>query len=56
LGVTAALAAAERAAGVDPQLRLTEAATIIREVAASLTPARAEVYVEAPAVRAVLEA
>ncbi|HJX07527.1 MAG TPA: AAA family ATPase [Actinomycetota bacterium] len=51
-----ALAAAERAAGVDPEPRLTEAATIIREVAASLTPARAEVYVEAPAVRAVLEA
>ena len=52
----AALASAQRASGTDPQLRLTESARIIQEVAASLSPERAAVYLGAPATRAVLEA
>jgi len=52
----AALAVAQRAAGTDPEPRQTEAAAIIREVASSLSPERAETYLAAPPVRAVLEA
>jgi len=51
----AALAAAKRAAGVDPEPHLADAATIIREVASSLAPDRAEAYLAAPQVREVLE-
>jgi tetratricopeptide (TPR) repeat protein len=51
----AALASAERAAGTDPEPRLVEAATIIRDVASSLSPERAETYLAARQVRAVLE-
>jgi class 3 adenylate cyclase/tetratricopeptide (TPR) repeat protein len=52
----AALAAAERAAGHDPEASLTDAAAIIHTVASSLSPERAETYLAAPAVRAVLDA
>jgi len=51
----AALAAAERAAGNDPEPRLSEATTIIRDVASTLAPERAEAYLAAPAVQQVLE-
>jgi hypothetical protein len=51
----AALAAAKRAAGVDPEPHLAEAARIIREVASSLAPDRARAYLAAPQVREVLE-
>jgi class 3 adenylate cyclase/tetratricopeptide (TPR) repeat protein len=51
----AALAAAEREAGRDPDAHLAEAATIIEDVASSLSPARAETYRSAPQVREVLE-
>jgi class 3 adenylate cyclase/tetratricopeptide (TPR) repeat protein len=50
----AALASAQRAAGADPQQRLTESAGIIKEVAASLSPERAHTYLGATPVRAVL--
>jgi class 3 adenylate cyclase/tetratricopeptide (TPR) repeat protein len=52
----AALAAAERAAGADPEPRQAEAIAIIGDVASSLSPERAEAYLAAPAVRAVLDA
>ena len=52
----AALASAQRVAGTDPDPRLGEAATIIGEVTASLAPERANAYLAAPSVRAVLEA
>jgi hypothetical protein len=52
----AALAVAQRAAGTDPEPRQAEAVAIIQEVASSLSPARAETYLAAPPVRAVLEA
>ena len=51
----AALASAERAAGTDPEPRVAEAATIIRDVASSLSPERGEIYLAAPLVRAALE-
>ncbi len=52
----AALASAQRAAGMDPDPRLGEAASIVGEVTASLAPERANAYLAAPSVRAVLEA
>jgi class 3 adenylate cyclase/tetratricopeptide (TPR) repeat protein len=52
----AALAAAQRAAGTNPELRQAEAAAIIYEVASSLSPERAETYLAAAPVRAILEA
>jgi tetratricopeptide (TPR) repeat protein len=52
----AALAAAHRAAGTSPEPRQAEAAAIILEVASSLSPDRAETYLAAAPVRAVLEA
>ena len=51
----AALASAERAAGTDPEPRVAEAATIIRDVASSVSPERGEIYLAAPLVRAALE-
>jgi class 3 adenylate cyclase/tetratricopeptide (TPR) repeat protein len=51
----AALAAAEREAGRDPETHQAEAVKIIDEVAASLTPTRAETYRSAPQVLEVLE-
>jgi tetratricopeptide (TPR) repeat protein len=51
----AALASAERAAGADPETRLTESSAIIQEVAASLAPERAEIYLASPSVLAALE-
>jgi class 3 adenylate cyclase/tetratricopeptide (TPR) repeat protein len=51
----AALAAAERAAGRDPEAHLAEAVTIIRDVASSLEPDRAGGYLAAAQVREVLE-
>jgi len=50
----AALATAQRAAGRDPEAMLSGSTTIIRDVAASLSPERAETYLAAPAVQAVL--
>ncbi len=52
----AALAAAQRAAGTDPEPRQAEAAAIIDEVASSLSPERAETYLAASPVAAVLQA
>jgi class 3 adenylate cyclase/tetratricopeptide (TPR) repeat protein len=51
----AALAAAEREVGRDPETHQAEAVKIIDEVAASLTPRRAETYRSAPQVLEVLE-
>jgi hypothetical protein len=51
----AALATAQRAAGEDPEAMLAGSTTIIREVAASLSPERADTYLAAPAVQAVLD-
>ena len=42
--------------GADPEAPLQEAATIIRDVAASLAPERGETYLAAPTVVEVLEA
>jgi tetratricopeptide (TPR) repeat protein len=50
----AALAMAQRAAGQDPEAMLIGSSRIIREVAASLSPERAETYLAAPAVQAVV--
>jgi tetratricopeptide (TPR) repeat protein len=52
----AALAAADRAAGTDPEPRQAEATAIIQEVTSALSPERAETYLAAPQVRAVLDA
>ena len=52
----AALATAQRAAGMDPEPRRSEAAAIIQEVASSLSPERADTYLAAPQVRALLDA
>jgi len=51
----AALATAQRAAGEDPEAMLARSIAIIREVAASLSPERADAYLAAPAVQAVLD-
>jgi len=51
----AALATAQRAAGEDPEAMLAGSIAIIREVAASLSPERADAYLAAPAVQAVLD-
>jgi tetratricopeptide (TPR) repeat protein len=51
----AALASAQRAAGTDPEGLLTGSTTIIQEVAASLSPERADAYLAAPQVQAVLD-
>src|SRR3954469_8141999 len=51
----AALAAAERAAGTDPTQMYAEAEAIARAVAGSLSPERGAAYLNAPAVRAVLD-
>jgi len=50
----AALATAQRAAGEDPEAMLAGSIAIIREVAASLSPERADTYLAAPAVQAAL--
>jgi tetratricopeptide (TPR) repeat protein len=50
----AALAAAERAAGFEPETELAEAASIIDKVVGSLAPDRADVYRSSAPVRAVL--
>jgi tetratricopeptide (TPR) repeat protein len=52
----AALASAQRAAGVDPEARQAEAAAIIRDVASSLSPERGATYLTAPQVRGLLDA
>jgi tetratricopeptide (TPR) repeat protein len=52
----AALASAQRAVGEDPTPTLSEAEAIARGVAASLSPERGETYLNAPPVRALLEA
>jgi tetratricopeptide (TPR) repeat protein len=51
----AALASAQRAAGTDPEGQLSGSTTIIQEVAASLSPERADAYLAAPPVQAVLD-